>query len=98
MTDTTFANSLTKTLTNLESSTQEFSVFTQKMNSSKGVLSKLVTDEKLVNTIDSTIIDLKETVKAAQNNFLLKGYFNKKKKAEAKKKEELENSSKNKTK
>lgn len=91
MTDAAFANSLTKTLTNLESRTQEFSVFTQKMNSSKGVLSKLVTDEKLGKSVDSTIIDLKETVKAAQNNFLLKGYFNKKKKAAAKKKEELEN-------
>jgi phospholipid/cholesterol/gamma-HCH transport system substrate-binding protein len=95
MTDATFANSLTKTLTNLETSTQEFSVFTQKMNSSKGVLSKLVNDEKLGNTIDSTIIGLNETVKAAQNNFLLKGYFNKKKKAVAKKKEEIENSTKN---
>ncbi len=81
-----FANSLTKTLTNLESSTQEFSIFTQKMNSSKGVLSKLVTDENLGKSVDSIIIDLKETVKAAQNNFLLKGYFNKKKKAEEKNK------------
>lgn len=90
MTDATFANSLTKTLSNLESSTQEFSVFTQKMNSSKGVLSKLISDEKLGNTIDSTIIGLNETVKAAQNNFLLKGYFNKKKKAATKKKEESE--------
>lgn len=94
MTDAAFANSLTKTLTNLESSTNEFSVFTKKMNSSKGVLSKLVTDEKLGNTVDSTIIDLKETVKAAQSNFLLRGYFNKKKKAEAKKKKELNESSK----
>ena len=88
MTDATFANSLTKTLTNLETSSYEFSVFTKKMNSSKGVLSKLVTDEKLGNSVDSTIIDLKETVKAAQSNFLLKGYFNKKKKAEAKKEKE----------
>lgn len=86
MTDAAFANSLTKTLTNLESSTTEFSAFTKKMNSSKGVLSKLVTDEKLGNTVDSTIVELNETVKAAQNNFLLKGYFNKKKKADAKKK------------
>lgn len=93
-TDAAFANSLTKTLTNLESSTNEFSVFTKKMNSSKGVLSKLVTDEKLGNTVDSTIIDMKETVKAAQSNFLLKGYFNKKKKADAKKKKELNESSK----
>lgn len=94
MTDANFANSLTKTLTNLESSTQEFSVFTKKMNSSKGVLSKLVTDEKLGKSVDSTIVELKETVKAAQSNFLLKGYFNKKKKAAEKKKKELEKNSK----
>ena len=86
MTDETFANSLTKTLTNLELSTNEFAVFTKKMNNKKGVLSKLVSDEKLGNSVDSTLIELNETVKAAQNNFLLKGYFNKKKKAEAKKK------------
>jgi phospholipid/cholesterol/gamma-HCH transport system substrate-binding protein len=86
MTDAAFANSLEKTLTNLESSSHEFSTFTKKMNSSKGVLSKLVTDEKLGNSVDSTIIELKETVKAAQSNFLLKGYFNKKKKAESKNK------------
>lgn len=86
MTDTAFANSLTKTITNLESSTDEFAVFTKKMNNKNGVLSKLVADEKLGNSVDSTLIELNETVKAAQNNFLLKGYFNKKKKADAKKK------------
>ncbi len=89
MTDATFANSITKTLTNLESTTNEFAVFTKKMNNKKGVLSKLVTDEKLGKSVDSTLIELNETVKAAQNNFLLKGYFNKKKKADAKKKLEL---------
>jgi phospholipid/cholesterol/gamma-HCH transport system substrate-binding protein len=90
MTDKAFANSLSKTLTNLESSTDEFAVFTKKMNNKKGVLSKLVADEKLGNSVDSTLIELNETVKAAQNNFLLKGYFNKKKKAEAKKKKALD--------
>lgn len=54
------------------------------------MLSLLVTDDKLGNTIECAIIDLNQTVEAAQNNFLLKGYFNKKKKAEAKKKEEIE--------
>ena len=84
MTDASFANSLSKTLFNLESSSQDFSVMTQKMNSSKGVLAKLVWDEKLGNTVDSTINNLNETVKAAQNTIFLKGYFNKKKKAEEK--------------
>ena len=52
----------------------------------------MVNDEKLGKSLDSTItniqtgtIELNETVKAAQNNFLLKGYFKKKNKAEAKK-------------
>ncbi|WP_395075808.1 MlaD family protein [Flavobacterium sp.] len=92
MTDQNVASSLEKTLLNLESSSNEFSTFTKKMNNKKGILSKLVNDEKLGSSIDSTItniqtgtIELNETVKAAQNNFLLKGYFNKKKKAEAKK-------------
>ena len=92
MTDQSVASSLEKTLLNLESSSNEFSSFTKKMNNKNGILSKLVNDEKLGKSLDSTItniqtgtIELNETVKAAQNNFLLKGYFNKKKKAEAKK-------------
>lgn len=97
MTDASFANSLTKTLGNLEKSSDNFSTFTSKMNNKNGILSKLVNDKKLGQSLDSTIINLQtgtkeinETVKAAQNNFLLKGYFNKKKRAEAKKKAELE--------
>lgn len=90
MTDEAFANSLTKTLGNLEKSSNNISNFTSKMNNKNGVLSKLVNDEKLGKSVDSTVINLNETVKAAQNNFLLKGYFNKKKKAEAKKKKEAE--------
>lgn len=86
LTDKNFANSLTNTLENLEKSSNEFATFTKKMNNKNGVLSKLVNDEKLGKSVDSTITNLNETVKAAQNNFLLKGYFNKKKKAAAKKK------------
>ena len=97
MTDADFAKSLTKTLNNLENSSNNFSTFTSKMNNKNGILNKLVNDKKLGQSLDSTIINLQtgtkeinETVKAAQNNFLLKGYFNKKKKAAAKKKAELE--------
>ena len=93
--DEEFANSLKSTLLNLESSSNEFATFTKKMNNGKGALSKLVSDESLGLKIDSTITNIQkgtseinETVKAAQNNFLLKGYFNKKKRAEAKKKAE----------
>ena len=85
MTDEKFSNSLTNTLTNLESSSGNFSTFTKKMNNKNSALNKLVSDEKLGNTVDSAVTNLNETVKAAQNNFLLKGYFKKKKKAAAKK-------------
>ena len=100
MTDPSFANSLTKTMSNLENSSNNFSTFTTKMNNKNGILSKLVNDKKLGQSLDSTIKNLEtgtkeinETVKAAQNNFLLKGYFNKKKRAAAKKKEAAEKAS-----
>jgi len=96
MNDKKFANSLQNTLANLEVSTKEFSKFTTSMNNGKGMLSKLVNDEKLGIKLDSTISNLEsgtkglsENMDAAKENFLLKGYFNKKKKAEAKKLEEL---------
>jgi phospholipid/cholesterol/gamma-HCH transport system substrate-binding protein len=97
LSDKEFANSLKNTLANLETSTKEFSQFTSSMNNGKGVLSKLVNDESLGIKLDSMMTNLQagtknlnETLKAAQNNFLLKGYFNKKKKAEEKKLEDLQ--------
>ncbi len=96
MNDAILAKSLQKTLVNLESSSNEFAVFTKKMNNKKGVLSKLVNDEKLGKSIDSTVLNIQSATKnlneieeAAKHNFLLKGYFNKKKKADAKKQKEL---------
>jgi len=93
--DENFSNSLKNTLTNLEKSSYEFSKFTAKMNDGKGALSKLVSDESFGNKLDSTMANLQkgskglnETIEAAQHNFLLKGFFNKKKRAEAKKKKE----------
>jgi len=98
MSDKEFANSLQNTLVNLEASTKEFSKFTNSMNHGKGILPKLVNDERLGAKLDSTMSNLEsgskglsENMEAAKHNFLLKGYFNKKKKAEANKKEELKN-------
>jgi len=89
MSDKEFANSLEKTLINLEVSTKEFSQFTSSMNNGKGVLSKVVSDERLGIKLDSTMSNLEagskgltEIMEAAKHNFLLRGYFNKKKKAE----------------
>ena len=95
--DEEFGNSIKKMVTNLENSSNEFSKFTVKMNNGKGALSKLVSDEKMGLMIDSTMTNVKtgtkglnEVIEAAKHNFLLRGYFNKKKKAEDKKLEDLE--------
>ncbi len=98
MTDKEMASSIKKSLLNLETSSNEFSSFTTKMNSGNGALSKLVTDKKMGKMVDSTMKNIQETTKgfteiteAAKHNFLLRGYFKKKEKAEDKKQEELDN-------
>ncbi len=90
--DEELSKSLKSTLTHLESSSGDFEKFTQKMNNGKGALSKLVSDESFGNSLDSTMLNLQsstkglsENMEAAQHNFLLRGFFNKKKKADAKK-------------
>lgn len=94
--DKEFSNSLKNTLTNLQTSSNEFAKFTTKMNDGKGALSKLVSDEKFGKTLDSTMSNLQagtkglsENMEAAKHNFLLKGFFKKKKRAEDKKLAEL---------
>jgi phospholipid/cholesterol/gamma-HCH transport system substrate-binding protein len=54
-------------------------------------LSKLVTDEKVGNTLDKTLLNLQgatqkldENMEALQSNFLLRGFFKKKEKAKLK--------------
>ena len=83
--DEGFSNSLKSTLTNLQTSTGQFAKFTTKIN-----------DGKLGKALDSTMLNvqnatkgLNENMEAAKNNILLRGYFRKKKKAEAKKAAEL---------
>ncbi|MDB5284382.1 MAG: hypothetical protein JWO06_3457 [Bacteroidota bacterium] len=64
-----------------------------KVNNGKGTLSRLIQDSSIANNLSQTIVNLKssskgldENMEAAKHNFLLKGYFNKKAKADAKKK------------
>lgn len=77
--------------------TYNLAEFTDKMNNPNSMLSKLVNDDKMGKSLDATLNNmqsatkgLNENMEAAKSNFLLKGYFNKKKKAEEKKKKELE--------
>ncbi len=65
-----------------------------KVNSGKGTLGKLLNDDQLANNLDATVKQAQSTMKnvhttsstlntdlkAAQSNFLLKGYFKKQKK------------------
>ena len=88
--------SVKKSVDNLEIITSQLALFTYNMNHGKGMLSKLMNDEEFAGTLDATMLNLKksskglnENMEAAKHNFLLKGYFNKKEKAAAKKKEEL---------
>lgn len=69
-----------------------------KVNSGQGSIGRLLNDNKMADQIQTTVVQanktmknvhqtsttLNEDLKAAQSNFLLKGYFNKKKKAEQK--------------
>ena len=92
MTDQEFSQNIKNTLIHLQTSSNEFAKFTAKMNNGKGALSKMVSDEKFGKTLDSTMANLQagtkglsENMEAAKSNFLLRGFFKKKKKADAKK-------------
>ena len=68
-----------------------------KVNSGSGTLGKLIRDTSMAKNISETINNLKksskgldENMNAAKDNFLLKGYFNKKEKAAEKAKKEAE--------
>ena len=77
--------------------TYQLAEFTTKMNNKNSMLSKLVNDDKMGKSLDDTLTNiqhaskgLNENMEAAKHNFLLRGYFNKKKREQEKKKKELE--------
>jgi phospholipid/cholesterol/gamma-HCH transport system substrate-binding protein len=83
--DKEFASSLKNTFSNLEASSNEFASFTNKLNN--GALG--VALDSTMSNIQSATKGLSENMEAAQHNFLLKGFFKKKKRAEEKKQADL---------
>jgi len=87
--------SLMVTASNAEVITNELAEIMFKVNNGKGTLSRLIQDSTIAENLNQTIVNLKqssrgldENMKAAKSNFLFKGYFNGKKKAAEKKKED----------
>lgn len=82
---------------------QNLSEITGKVNSGKGSLGRLLNNDKMANDLDATVkqakttmanvhkttTTLNEDLTAAQHNFLLKGFFNKRKKAEKAKQDSI---------
>lgn len=72
---------------------EELSEILTKINRGNGTLWRLVQDSTIAENINQTIVNLKksskgidENVEAAKHNFLFKGYFNRKERAERKRK------------
>ena len=87
-----FSKGIETAVSDLQTSTNQFALFTTNMNEGNGALSRLVSDDKIGLTLDSTMTNLQaatkkldENMEAMQHNFLLRGYFKKKAKADAKK-------------
>ena len=96
VTDENFSNEIKLTMANLQNASDEFAIFSAKMNDGNGMLSRLVTDEKAGTTLDSTLQNIQgatkkldENMETLQSNFLLRGFFKKKAKEDAKKADEL---------
>jgi phospholipid/cholesterol/gamma-HCH transport system substrate-binding protein len=86
---------LTRVADNAESMTASLAEIVDKINSGKGSIGRLLNNESLSRNLESTVRQaqttmknvhattgtLNEDLKAAQSNFLLRGFFNKKKRA-----------------
>lgn len=88
-----FMKSLQKTAAKTEVASNELGEIMTKINSGEGAIGMLLKDTTIVNNIDETIVNLKESsvglnenMEALKHNFLFRGYFKKKAKEEAEKK------------
>lgn len=83
---------MSKVADNAERITSSLAIMFEKVNNGKGTLGKLINSDKLANDLEHTVahakttvktvnkasITLNEDLKAAQHNFLLRGFFKKK--------------------
>jgi len=85
-------------IANIETMTQDFSEIAKNVNHGRGTLARLIKDPSIATDLGKTMESLKksskgldENMKAAKDNFLLRGYYKKKeRKALKKKKQEVE--------
>lgn len=92
--------SLRVTAGNAEIISQELAEIMVKINSGKGTLGRLIQDSTISANFNQTMVNLNksskglnENMEAVKHNFLLKGYFNKKKKEAIKRKKEMNDDS-----
>jgi len=92
-----FMESLQKTVAKTEVASNELGEIMTKINNGEGAVGMLLKDTTIVNNIDETIVNLKESsislnenMEALKHNFLFRGYFRRQAREEEKKKIEAE--------
>ena len=90
--DTKTAQDLSQTVENFKTTSDQISKIVLDINNGEGLIGKIIQDQTIAQNLSETMENLKnsslglnETIEAAQNNILFRGYFNKKKKEDAKK-------------
>ncbi|PAM93676.1 organic solvent ABC transporter substrate-binding protein [Flavobacterium sp. IR1] len=88
--------SVKKSVDNVGVISSELAIFSHSMNNGNGALARLVSDDKMANSVSNTLSNLEsgtkgfsQNMEAAKSNFLLRGYYKKKEKEKAKKEEEI---------
>ncbi len=88
--------SMRVTAYNAEIVSDELAEIMIKVNSGQGTIGRLIQDSSIAENLSQTMVNIKrsskgldENMQAAKHNFLLKGFFNKKAKAEQKKKDSI---------
>ena len=92
-----FMESLQKTAAKTEVASYQLGEIMMKINNGEGAIGMLIRDTTIVNNIDETLINLKESsiglnenMEALKHNFLFRGYFKRQAKEEEKKRLETE--------